>query len=105
MSRKFQKGDKVVVSALGNKVGIIDGEPRQVKEQWFHPVSFNPTEPSPWYPEGSLTAYINPKTVTELLAAKEFVNPDQFIQAVIYKKLERPLSDNLYTFYSSRTEF
>jgi superfamily II DNA or RNA helicase len=105
MSGEFQKGDKVIVSALGNKIGIVDGEARQVKGQWFYPVSFNPADPSPWYPETALAAYIRPKTVTELLAAREFVNPEKFIQAVIYKKLERPLSDNLYTFYSSRTEF
>jgi superfamily II DNA or RNA helicase len=105
MSRRFQRGDKVVVSALGNKVGIVDGEPRQVKAQWFYPVSFNPAEQSPWYPESALTAYVCPKTVIELLRDKEFVDPQDFIQALIYKKLERPLSDNLYTFYSSRTEF
>lgn len=105
MSGKFEKGDKVVVSALGNRVGIIDGKPRQVKDQWFYPVNFTPTEPSPWYPESALTTYIRPKTVMELLETKEFVDPEKFIQAVIYKKLERPLADNLYTFYASRTEF
>lgn len=105
MSKKFQTGDKVVVSALGNKVGIVDGESRQVKGQWFYPVSFNPADPSPWYPETALKTYTRPKTVTELMAAKQFVDPERFIQALIYRKLERPLSDNLYTFYSSRTEF
>ena len=101
MSTKFQRGDKVVVSALGNKVGIVDGEARQVKGQWFYPVSFNPADPSPWYLETALAVYVRPKTVIELLSAREFVGPEKFIQAVIYKKLERPLSDNLYTFYSS----
>jgi superfamily II DNA/RNA helicase len=105
MSGKFQRGDKVVVSAMGNRVGIVDGQPRQRKSQWFYPISFEPTEPSPWYPETALTGYVLPKTIPELLAAKEFVDPETFIQALIYKKLERPLSDNLYTFYASRTEF
>ena len=105
MSGKFQRGDKVVVSAMRNRVGIVDGQPRQRKSQWFYPVSFDPTEPSPWYPETALTVYVRPKTIPELLATKEFVDPESFIQAVIYKKLERPLSDNLYTFYASRTEF
>jgi len=101
----FSAGDKVFVKALGNKVGIIDGNPRQEKGRNFFPVSFNPTEPSFWYPEDALNLFAGPKTVAELLKAKDFADPQTFIKSLIYKKLERPLSDNLYTFYSSKTEF
>jgi hypothetical protein len=31
----------------------------------------------------------------DLSETKEFVDAEKFIQAVIYKKLERPLADNL----------
>ena len=90
---------------MGNKVGIVDGTHREEKGRVFYPVSFNPVEPSFWYPEDALSLFLAPKTVAELLAEYEFADPRDFIRSLIYKKLERPLSDNLYTFYSSRTEF
>jgi len=105
MEAKFSKGDKVIIKALGNKIGIIDGEPKETKGKLFYPVSIDPSQPSPYYPEDSLDEFIPPKSVDQLLKAKEFSNVEDFIQALIYKKLEKPLSDNLYTFYASRTEF
>lgn len=105
MEAKFSKGDKVTIKALGSKIGIIDGEPRETRGKLFYPVSVNPSEPSPYYPQDSLEAFIPPKTVEQLLRTREFSSSEDFILALIYKKLERPLSDNLYTFYASRTEF
>lgn len=101
----FSIGDKVVVRARGDKVGIIDGQPREEKGRAFYPVSFNPVEPSFWYPEDALNPFAAPKAVAELLTSKDFADPQTFISSLIYKKLEKPLSDNLYTFYSSKTEF
>jgi hypothetical protein len=95
MGAKFSKGDKVVIKALGNKIGIIDGEPKETKAKLFYPVSIDPSQPSPYYPEDSLDKFIQPKSIEELLNAKEFSDIESFIQALIYKKLEKPLSDNL----------
>ena len=106
MTKKgFSIGDKVVVRARGDQVGIIDGQSRQEKSRTFYPVSFNPVEPSFWYPEDALSLFAAPKAVAELLGSRDFADPQTFIKSLIYKKLERPLSDNLYTFYSSKTEF
>jgi len=105
MEQKFFKGDKVIIKALRNKIGIIDGEPKETKSKLFYPVSIDPSQLSPYYPEDSLEEFIPPKSVEQLLKEKEFYNIEDFIQTLIYKKLEKPLSDNLYTFYSSRTEF
>jgi len=105
MKAQFSKGDKVIIKALGNKIGIIDGEPREAKGKIFYSVSIDPSQSSPYYPEDSLEKFIPPKSVEQLLKAKEFSVIEDFIQSLIYKKLEKPLSDNLYTFYSSRTEF
>jgi len=105
MEAKFSKGDKVIIKALGNKIGIIDDEPKETKGKLFYPVSIDPSQPSPYYPEDSLEKFVPPKSVEDLLKAKEFSDIKDFIQALIYKKLEKPLSDNLYTFYASRTEF
>jgi len=105
MDAKFSKGDRVIIRALGDKIGIIDGEPKETKGKIFYPISIDPSQPSPYYPEDSLEEFIPPKAVEQLLKEKEFSNVEDFIQGLIYKKLEKPLSDNLYTFYSSRTEF
>ncbi len=31
MIPQFSKGDKVIIKAWGNKIGIVDGEPREAK--------------------------------------------------------------------------
>jgi SNF2 family DNA or RNA helicase len=103
--QKFDKGDKVVIKALGNKIGIIDGGPKETKGKLFYSVSIDPSQPSPYYPEDSLEEFVAPKSVEEMLRTKEFGEVQDFIQGLIYKKLEKPLADNLYTFYASRTEF
>ena len=105
MNAQFSKGDKVIIKALGNKIGIIDGEPKETKNKLFFPVSIDPSQTSSYYPQDSIEKYIPPKTVEHLLKEKEFTDVEDFIEALIYKKLEKPLSDNLYTFYASRTEF
>lgn len=102
---KFSKGDKVKIKSLGNKIGIIDGESRETRGKMFYPVSVDPSQPSPYYPEDSLERFTPPKSVEQLLKEKKFSDNEEFIQGLIYKKLEKPLSDNLYTFYASRTEF
>jgi SNF2 family DNA or RNA helicase len=101
----FAKGDKVVLSALQGKIGIIDGDPRETKGRLFYPVSIDPSQPSSYYPEDSLREYSPLKSVEQLLMEREFSTAEDFIQSLIHKKFEKPLSDNLYTFYSSRTEF
>lgn len=105
MEAKFSKGDRVIIKAFGNRIGIIDGEPRKTRAKLFYPVSIDPSQPSPYYPEDSLEKFVPPKAVEQLLRDKEFSDIEDFIQGLIYKKLEKPLSDNLYTFYASRTEF
>jgi SNF2 family DNA or RNA helicase len=105
MSSGLAKGDRVVIKSLSGTIGIIDGEYKEMKGKLFYPVSVDPSQSSPYYLEESLEKYVPPKSVEQLLLAKEFADVKNFIQSLIYKKLEKPLSDNLYTFYASRTEF
>jgi len=105
MEVKFSKGDRVIIRAYGNRIGIIDGERKEARGKFFYPVSIDPSQPSSFYPEDSLEEFIPPKSVEQLLKDKEFSDVEDFIQGLIYRKLEKPLSDNLYTFYASRTEF
>ncbi|MGC8830653.1 MAG: hypothetical protein ACP5TE_12850, partial [Verrucomicrobiia bacterium] len=63
MKTIFSKGDKVIIKCLGNKIGIIDGEPKETKGKLFYPVSIDPSKQSSYYPEESLDMYIPPKSV------------------------------------------
>jgi len=105
MPDKFCKGDRVIIKAFENRIGIIDGDPKEAKGRLFYPICIDPNQQSPYYPEDCLEAFIPPKSVEQLLKDKQFSCVEDFIQEFIYKKLERPLSDNLYTFYASRTQF
>jgi len=91
MEAKFSKGDKVRIKALRNEIGIIDGEPKITKAKSFYPVFIDPNQESPYYPEDSLEKFIPPKPVEQLLKKREFSDVEDFIQALIYKKLEKPL--------------
>lgn len=105
MKPKFSIGDKVIIKSFGRKLGIIDSEPKNKSGKIFYSVSLDPNKESPFYPEDALDRYIKPKNIDSLSHSKEFINLNDFIQGLIYKKLEDPLSDNLYTFYASRTKF
>ena len=104
-TRLPKKGDRVFVPALGNKAGIVDGEPRLLRGKWLYPVAFDPAVESPYYPEDALSRSAKPPNVKELMAQGSFAEADRFLLSLIYRSLEKPLSDNLYTFYASRTEF
>lgn len=105
MSQVFSRGDRVQIIGNPERVGVIDGEAKNLRGQVFYPVSFDTREASKLIPEAILEVYVRPRGVVELLAEKEFADPDRFLTSLMYKKLEKPLTDNLYTFYSSRTEF
>ena len=105
MEAKFSKGDRVILKAYGNRIGMIDGDPIKTKGKLFYPVTLDPSQTGSYYPEDSLEKFNPPKSVEQLLKDKQFSDIEDFIQGLIYKKLEKPLSDNLYTFYASRTEF
>ncbi len=105
MDEAFRRGDRVQIIGNPERVGVIDGEAKNIKGQVFYPVSFDPREDSKLIVETSLQVFVRPKGVGELLAEREFADPDRFLTSLMYKKLEKPLTDNLYTFYSSRTEF
>lgn len=105
MDDMFTKGDKVIIKALGNQLGIIDGQPKRQQGKLFYPVSLDPNKESSYYPSDALQKYILPKSVEQLLTDKQFSNVHDFKEALIYNKLDRPLANNLYTFHASRTEF
>lgn len=105
MGPAFSRGDKVQIVGSSDRIGVIDGPAKEIKGGVYYPVSFDPREQSQLIPQESLEAFVRPRGVADLLRDRDFVSTDKFLTALVYKKLEQPLTDNLYTFYSSRTEF
>lgn len=71
MIARFSKGDRGIIRAFGNRIGIIDGEPREARAKLLYPVSIDPSQPSPYYPEDSLEKFIPPKSLEQLLKDTE----------------------------------
>jgi hypothetical protein len=60
VSAAFMKGDRVKVRVLGNRIGIVDGPPRSQRGMTLYPVSFDPSQSSPYYPADALEVHVPP---------------------------------------------
>ena len=88
-----------------SRVGVVVAGPRRIRDEPHYDVLFDPARAPQPIRESVLEPYARPSDIRLLLRRREFADKDRFLVSIIYKKLERPLSDNLYTFYSSRTMF
>jgi len=105
MNERFSPGDRIHLSGDDERTGMVAGELRVIGGRAYYPVSFDVQSPPRLLPADALVGVPLASSVAQLIAAGAFAPADQFLASVTYKKLERPLADNLYTFYSSRTEF
>jgi len=105
MAQKFQIGQQVQLVGDPSRVGVVVAGPRQIHGELYYDVLFNLARAAQPIREEALEPYAKPSDIRLLLRRREFADKDRFLVSMIYKKLERPLSDNLYTFYSSRTMF
>lgn len=106
MQPKFKKGDEVYVVANPEKKGIIYDEPMVLPESIFYSVFFSFNE-KPTYKESQLTIVQNQQTndIVNQIVNNNIETAPKFIQTLTLAKLNNPLTDNLYAFLSSRTEF
>jgi len=103
---KFKKGDRVYVIAKPGKRGIVDGEPIQVKQSFLYQVFFSVDETAN-YKEEQL-AFMKKEEKSEIITQMlndQFALAPNFLQALTLIKLAHPLTDNLYAFMASRTDF
>ncbi len=102
---EFNPGDRVILKSYRNQIGFVTKGPMTRAGRRFYEISSDLNQEPVWYPEDSLVEYKPPRSVTENLKNRSYSGLNDFKQALIYRKLEKPLADNLYTFYSSKTEF
>ena len=103
---KFKKGDEVYVVANPGKKGIVHDKPMILPESILYSVFFSFAEKST-YKESQLNTVQNQQTsgVINQIIDNNMESAPKFIQALTLAKLNNPLTDNLYTFLASRTEF
>jgi superfamily II DNA or RNA helicase len=95
--RRFRPGDRVTLRGDRSKVGRIDGDPLSYDGGWTYPVFFG----------GDDTRYV---AETGLEAAPddsqvEVLTREAFLRSLLLAKLKNPLSNFLYAFQASRTQF
>lgn len=101
----FIRGQRVRLRGSPDRIGIIVSDAVILGDKQYFKVQLRMDQPSVQYPEDGLEPIAESADIGELMKAGDFAAPRELAMFLTLKKLEKPLSDNLYTFYSSRTEF
>ena len=101
----FKAGDRVRLTADPGSVGVIVGEPESRHDTFHYQVFFSSGKGEMLFAENALEAQQSQGDFTAACERGEFLDRTRFIQFLILEKIRHPLADNLYTFYSSRTDF
>lgn len=103
MIPKFKLGE-VVRLVNTDRVGVICEEPKDINGEIYYVLFIDNSQKT--YSEESLEpAKTNKADVITALKNKNIVSLKDFMSYLTFIKVERPLSNNLYSFLSSRTEF
>ena len=103
MNPKFQKG-QVVKLINTDKIGVICEDPKAISNQNYYVLFIEGQYKT--YSEESLELNENLKVdILSNIKDKNFATYKEFLSYLTYIKVERPLSNNLYAFLSSRTQF
>ncbi len=103
---KYRKGDQVCVVAKPEKTGLIQSDPIRLKESFLYTVYFSINDKSNYKEDQlQLVKKDEDNNIIELLYKNRLESAAHFLQAYTLIKLNNPLTDNIYAFLSSRTEF
>ena len=102
---KFSKGDKVHLLANSNSIGVIVDDPQYQSSGIYYRVFFGNLKSDTLFPESALEAHQEVTNFTSAFRNHKFLNHQAFLLFFILEKIRQPLSDNIYTFYASRTDF
>jgi len=88
-----------------SSVGVIVGGPESRRNTFHYQVFFNSQKGEMLFAENALEIQEKQDNFTAACECGEFLDRTEFLQFLILEKIRQPLSDNLYTFYASRTDF
>ena len=102
---QFNKGDKVRLRNDPSRIGVILSDGLCIRDSIHYEVAFDLNAAPTIYTAKDIESVEETLGPIQLLLNKDFSSTAEFSIFLLLKKLETPLSDNLYTFYSSRTQF
>ena len=88
-----------------DSVGVIVDGPQLRRGVFYYQVFFSADKRDTLFPESALDAHEELENFTTAFGRAKFLDRTAFLQFLILEKIRKPLSDNLYTFYASRTDF
>jgi superfamily II DNA or RNA helicase len=100
---EFHKG-QVVKLVNTDKTGVICEDPKVISGQNYY-VLFIENQYKTYSEESLELSETKKVDFMDLFKKKEFASLKDFLSYLTYIKVERPLSNNLYAFLSSRTQF
>ena len=98
---RYSKGDLVSLKAAGRRGSIV--RVARVGDEWQYEIFFGGDAPET-YAERHLVSDEFDDSVPGRLKRWEFLDADEFQQALTTLKLRRPLQHNLYSYLASRTD-
>src|SRR4051812_22697824 len=100
----FTDATRVRVSTQRDRIGTVVGTPRRQAGEWWYKVEFADGRVQN-VPERILEIYEGAQDVETLLRKGAFGNRQTLSALITVTKTQRPLSNNVYSFRSSRTAF
>jgi len=100
----FTVGAKVRLKGQRDKIGTITSPPQTLNNERWYKVFFSANEESR-YPESSLELFVGTEDIETLFKEGCYGSKENFSRLLTYTKLRRPLSNYIYSFLASRTEF
>ena len=94
---RYRTGDRVRLRVEPTAIGRVDGEPTSYSGGWTYPVYFGGTDVR-FVAESGLELAPDDAQVAVLTR-------DEFLRALLLTKLKNPLSNFLYAYQASRTQF
>lgn len=103
MNPIFSKG-QLVRLVNTEKIGFVCEDPKIISGEYYYTLFIENSQKT--YSEESLeSAEVTKRDLTVMFQENDFAPLKDFMSYLTYIKIERPLSNNLYAFLSSRTEF
>ncbi len=105
MIAKYKAGDRVWLKHRRDQIGVITGTPEIIGGEYWYEIFFT-GQYSPRHPESRLELCEGENNdITSLLLNNSFSTKQTMSRIVTITKLDKPLRNNIYALYSSRTHF
>ena len=100
----YADGATVRLKNQPEQIGTVSGAPRQMAGLDWYRIKFA-DDRTESYPEEALEPFTPLRDVETLILAKSFAGRESLTRLITITKIQRPLTNNVYSFQASRTQF